>query len=142
VPEAHGDGSGIFDRGFLFGDAVYEVTAAFGGRMVDNDLHLARLERSLGELAYPDALAARRSIEADPARADRAERPGARGRGLPAGVARRSRTGTSCGPRGMAPVLVGFTQARTLVETARAARGDRGGSGARPALDSGATSRR
>ncbi|WP_157015574.1 D-amino-acid transaminase [Mesorhizobium xinjiangense] len=44
---------GLFDRGFLFGDAVYEVTAVIDGRMVDNDLHLARLERSLAELSIP-----------------------------------------------------------------------------------------
>lgn len=43
----------IYDRGFLFGDSVYEVTAVIGGRMIDNDLHLARLERSLNELAIP-----------------------------------------------------------------------------------------
>ncbi|WP_445678455.1 D-amino-acid transaminase [Radicibacter daui] len=39
-----------FDRGFLFADGVYEVSAILNGRMVDNDLHLARLDRSLGEL--------------------------------------------------------------------------------------------
>ncbi|HTO34317.1 MAG TPA: D-amino-acid transaminase [Pararhizobium sp.] len=43
----------LFDRGFLFGDAVYEVTAVINGRMIDNDLHLDRLERSLKELAIP-----------------------------------------------------------------------------------------
>ena len=43
----------IFDRGLLFGDAIYEVTAVIDGHMVDNDLHLARLERSLGELDIP-----------------------------------------------------------------------------------------
>ncbi|MFC4625544.1 D-amino-acid transaminase [Daeguia caeni] len=53
----------MFDRGFLFGDAVYEVTAVIGGRMVDNDLHLARLERSLSELAIPMPLP-RAEIEA------------------------------------------------------------------------------
>lgn len=41
---------GLFDRGFLFGDSVYEVTALINGQMIDNDLHLARLERSLKEL--------------------------------------------------------------------------------------------
>ena len=30
------------DRGFLFGDGVYEVVRAIGGRMVDLDRHLAR----------------------------------------------------------------------------------------------------
>lgn len=40
----------VFDRGFLFGDGVYELVRFFGGRPVGMDLHLARLERSL-ELA-------------------------------------------------------------------------------------------
>lgn len=40
----------VFDRGFLFADAVYEVSAVIDGRLVDNDGHLARLERSLAEL--------------------------------------------------------------------------------------------
>lgn len=40
----------IFDRGFLFADGVYEVSAVVGGRLVDNDRHLARLARSLAEL--------------------------------------------------------------------------------------------
>ena len=43
----------IFDRGFLFGDGIYEVSAVIEGRLVDNELHLARLERSLGELDIP-----------------------------------------------------------------------------------------
>lgn len=43
----------IFDRGFLFADAIYEVSAVVEGRLVDNDLHLARLERSLGEIGIP-----------------------------------------------------------------------------------------
>ncbi|WP_342610040.1 D-amino-acid transaminase [Vibrio tritonius] len=40
----------IFDRGFLFADAVYEVTAVLGGKLIDNAGHLARLERSCKEL--------------------------------------------------------------------------------------------
>lgn len=40
----------IFDRGFLMGDAVYEVTAVLDGKLVDFDGHLARLDRSLREL--------------------------------------------------------------------------------------------
>ena len=38
------------DRGFQFGDAVYEVCPVLGGRLVDESRHLARLERSLSEL--------------------------------------------------------------------------------------------
>jgi D-alanine transaminase len=40
----------IFDRGFLFGDGVYEVTPVIDGRLVDRAAHLARLKRSLGEI--------------------------------------------------------------------------------------------
>lgn len=40
----------ILDRGFLFADGVYEVAAVIDGRLIDNDAHLARLERSLKEL--------------------------------------------------------------------------------------------
>jgi len=40
----------VFDRGFLFGDGVYELVRFFSGRPVGMDLHVARLQRSL-ELA-------------------------------------------------------------------------------------------
>ncbi len=40
----------VFDRGFLFADGVYEVTTVLDGELIDNDAHLARLRRSLGEL--------------------------------------------------------------------------------------------
>lgn len=40
----------VMDRGLLFGDAIYEVTAMVEGRLIDNDLHLARLARSLEQL--------------------------------------------------------------------------------------------
>ena len=35
----------IMDRGFLFADGIYEVSAVLGGKLVDNDAHLARLDR-------------------------------------------------------------------------------------------------
>lgn len=41
----------VFDRGFMFADAIYEVTAVLHGKLVDFDLHLARLARSLAEMA-------------------------------------------------------------------------------------------
>jgi len=40
----------IEDRGFQFADGVYEVWAAFGGRLADSDGHFERLARSLSEL--------------------------------------------------------------------------------------------
>lgn len=40
----------IEDRGYQFADGVYEVVPVFNGVLVDEDLHLDRLERSLGAL--------------------------------------------------------------------------------------------
>ena len=40
----------IMDRGFLFADGIYEVSAVIEGRLVDNAAHLARLDRSLDEI--------------------------------------------------------------------------------------------
>jgi D-alanine transaminase len=50
VPEEEAKVS-VFDRAFLFGDGVYEVTAVLDRRLVDFDAHLARLDRSLKEIA-------------------------------------------------------------------------------------------
>lgn len=54
VPENEGKVS-IFDRGFLFADGIYEVTAVINGKLVDYDPHMERLERSLNEIrmAWP-----------------------------------------------------------------------------------------
>lgn len=41
------------DRGFQFADSVYEVIEVRGRKLVDATRHLARLERSLGELRMP-----------------------------------------------------------------------------------------
>ncbi len=41
----------ILDRGFLFADGIYEVAAVLDGKLIDNASHLARLERSVGEIA-------------------------------------------------------------------------------------------
>ena len=50
----------VLDRGFIFGDGVYEVCAVLSSKLIANDAHLARLERSLGELKLeaPIALSA------------------------------------------------------------------------------------
>ena len=41
----------VWDRGFLFGDSVYEVFRMYQGRCWLEPEHFARLRRSLGELA-------------------------------------------------------------------------------------------
>lgn len=105
---------GLFDRGFLFGDAVYEVTAVIAGRMIDNDLHLARLERSLGELgiALPLPLPEIEALQSQLIARNR----------LTDGtvylhVSRGEADRDFLYPQGMAPKLVGFTQTKTLTGT-------------------------
>jgi D-alanine transaminase len=44
----------VLDRGFIFGDGVYEVVPVYGGRPFRFAEHLARLDRSLGELRIPN----------------------------------------------------------------------------------------
>ncbi|HUX81732.1 MAG TPA: D-amino acid aminotransferase [Halothiobacillus sp.] len=46
----------VFDRGFLFGDGVYEVIPAFAGRLFGLHDHLDRLSRSLGQIDIADPL--------------------------------------------------------------------------------------
>ncbi|MFZ5843385.1 MAG: D-amino acid aminotransferase [Pseudomonadota bacterium] len=41
----------VFDRGFLFGDGIYEVVPIYAGRLHRWSQHLARLRRSLAEIA-------------------------------------------------------------------------------------------
>jgi D-alanine transaminase len=40
----------VLDRGFIFGDGVYEVVPAYAGKLFRFDQHMARLDRSLVEL--------------------------------------------------------------------------------------------
>jgi len=47
----------VLDRGFIFGDGVYEVLPAYGGKVFRFDQHMARLDRSLAELRIPNPLA-------------------------------------------------------------------------------------
>lgn len=49
VPEDEAKVS-VFDRGFLFADGIYEVTAVLDGKICEWEGHVARLERSLGEI--------------------------------------------------------------------------------------------
>lgn len=46
----------IFDRGYLFGDGVYEVIPAFAGRLFGLDEHMARLSRSLAAIGIAEPL--------------------------------------------------------------------------------------
>ena len=48
----------VMDRGFLFGDGVYEVIPAYGGRLFRLHEHLARLDNSLKEIRITPPLRA------------------------------------------------------------------------------------
>jgi branched-chain amino acid aminotransferase len=43
----------VFDRGFLYGDSVYEVVRTYRRRPFELDVHLNRLRRSAGRLGLP-----------------------------------------------------------------------------------------
>jgi D-alanine transaminase len=44
----------VLDRGFIFGDGIYEVAPVYGRRLFRFDEHLARLARSLAKLRIPN----------------------------------------------------------------------------------------
>ncbi len=47
----------VMDRGFIFGDGVYEVVPVYAGKLFRFAQHMARLDRSLGELRMNNPLA-------------------------------------------------------------------------------------
>lgn len=44
----------VLDRGFIFGDGIYEVIPIYGGKMFRAEHHLARLFRSLAAIGMPN----------------------------------------------------------------------------------------
>jgi D-alanine transaminase len=46
----------VMDRGFIFGDGVYEVVPVYAGRPFRFSEHMARLDRSLGEMRIPNPM--------------------------------------------------------------------------------------
>jgi D-alanine transaminase len=46
----------VMDRGFIFGDGVYEVVPVYAGQLFRFDQHMARLDRSLAELRIANPL--------------------------------------------------------------------------------------
>lgn len=62
VPEEDAKVS-VFDRGFMFADGVYEVSSVIRGKLIDNEGHMVRLQRSMNELDMP-APATNEEIEA------------------------------------------------------------------------------
>ncbi len=112
VPEAEAKIS-VFDRGFLFADGVYEVTAVVRGRMIDFDSHLSRLARSLAALDIVSPLTDRelRVVHQKLIARNNLDE-GIVYLQLTRGVAERDFPY----PYGLTPTIVAFTQAKPLLD--------------------------
>jgi D-alanine transaminase len=119
VPEAEARVS-IFDRGFLFADAVYEVTPVLRGRLVENEGHMRRLERSLAELK----MAAPVPVAAIPALMEELVRLNGVEEGVVYLQVSRGAADRDFVPApDLVPTLVMFTQSRPLIDTKSAREG-------------------
>ena len=119
LPESEGKIS-IFDRGFLFADGVYEVTAVVNGKLVDYGPHMERLDRSLRRAAHGLALQQGRT-EGHACGDGEAQRVDGRHH-LHAGHARRADRDFKF-PKESKSTLIAFTQAMNLVDNPNAVTG-------------------
>ena len=119
VPEEEAKVS-VFDRAFLFGDGVYEVTAVVEGQLLDFAAHLARLDRSLAEIALKPPLthAALRTLHEELIARNKVEE-GIVYLEITRGVADRD----FAYPEDAKPTVVAFTQSRPLIDNPYATTG-------------------
>jgi D-alanine transaminase len=111
----------ILDRGFLFADGIYEVAAVLDGKLIDNASHLARLERSVGEieLALPVSVAQIEEIQRELVKRNN----------LVNGmvyleVTRGADTGRDFAfPKGVKPTLIMFTSVKDIINAPSAKSG-------------------
>ncbi|MDD1498074.1 D-amino-acid transaminase [Agrobacterium sp. CNPSo 3708] len=111
---AEGDAKvSVFDRGFLFADAIYEVTAIIHGKLVDYPGHLARLKRSLDALgiAMPVAEAELLDLHKEIAR-----RNGIQDGLIYLQVSRGVQDRDFVFPEAMEPTFVMFTQTKKVLD--------------------------
>lgn len=113
----------IMERGFLFADGIYEVSAVLEGRPVDNAAHLARLDRSLGEIGIrnPFGLEEWERLQIELIRRNGLDE-GLVYMQVTRGVAERD---FAFPPAGTAPTVVMFTQAKTVAANPLAEKGAR-----------------
>ena len=103
----------VFDRGFLFADGVYEVSAVLDGKLVDNAGHLGRLQRSLQQLAIARPASDEEIVQIQK---QLIERNGLREGSIYLQVTRGAADRDFAYPKDAMPSLVMFTQARSIVD--------------------------
>lgn len=110
----------IFDRGFLFADGIYEVTAVVNARLVDYDAHTERLERSLREirLDWPCSKEELKAMHRDMVKRNSLDEGW-----IYMQITRGSADRDFKFPKGVKPTLIAFTQAKKLVDNPDAVRG-------------------
>ena len=111
----------VMERGFLFADGIYEVSAVLDGRLVDTAAHLARLDRSLSEIGIrnPHSADDWERLEAELV-ARNELREGVVYMQVTRGVAERD---FGYPPADTAPTVVMFTQAKRIVDNPLVASG-------------------
>lgn len=110
----------IFDRGYLFGDGVYEVTAVVRGKLIDAEPHLERLDRSLRELEMAWPCSREELIEVH---RELIRRNGLDQGGIYMQVTRGVADREFFYPKDTPTVLTAFTQARNLLDNPNARTG-------------------
>ncbi|MDD2218558.1 MAG: D-amino-acid transaminase [Desulfoplanes sp.] len=109
-----------FDRGFLFADAIYEVTAVLDGKLIDYPGHVARLKRSLAEVGMDMPVNADKLLEIHREMIRRNNlQEGPLYLQVTRGVADRD----FVFPKNTPLTLVLFTQAKSIIESAQAKTG-------------------
>ena len=121
VPEEQGKIS-IFDRGLLFADGVYEVTAVLHGRLIDYEPHIERLERSLSEInmAWPCSKPELRAVHEELVRRNALDQGW-----IYMQVTRGAADRDFKFPKSSTPTLIAFTQEKNLIDNPDAAIGVR-----------------
>ena len=110
----------IMDRAFLFADGIYEVSAVIDGKLVDNEAHLARLDRSLSEIRIRNPHSTAEWIERELELIRRNDlREGIVYMQVSRGVAERD----FAFPADAAPTVVMFTQVKRMVDAPAAETG-------------------
>ena len=110
----------IFDRGFLFADGIYEVTAVVNSKLVDYPAHMERLERSLHEIRmdWPCSKEELKSMHLEMVNRNKL------GEGwIYMQITRGAADRDFKFPKGVKPTLIAFTQAKKLVDNPDAVKG-------------------